>query len=180
MVDELKSAHDYIRTTEKELLAGNATEHTHRPALKALIESLAAGVTATNEPSRIECGAPDFVVTKGALTVGYIEAKDVGKSLDEAKKSEQLERYLASLSNLILTDYLEFRWYVDGERRLSARLGTLTKEGKVKCDKAGVQSVAELLDNFLAHKAKAVGTPKELALRMARLAHLIRNLIVNA
>ena len=63
---------DYIGTIEKELVAGNATEHTHRPALKALIEGLALGVTATNEPSRIECGAPDFVVSKGDLTVGYL------------------------------------------------------------------------------------------------------------
>jgi predicted helicase len=176
----IKLRSQYALTIEKELAAGNATEHTHRPALKALVESLAMGVTATNEPRRIECGAPDFIITRGSATIGYIEAKDVGKSLDEAERSDQLKRYLASLSNLILTDYLEFRWYVDGERRLPARLGTLTKEGKIKRDKAGAQAVAELLDNFLAHKAEAVGTPKELALRMARLAHLIRNLIVNA
>ncbi len=171
---------DYIRTIEKELVAGNATEHTHRPALKALIESLVSGVTATNEPSRIECGAPDFVVSNRAVTVGYIEAKDVGRSLDEAEKTEQLNRYCDSLTNLILTDYLEFRWYVDGEHRFSARLGTPTKEGKIKRDKAGVQAVTELLSDFLAHKAESVGTPKELALRMARLAHMIRNLTVNA
>jgi hypothetical protein len=100
MADELKSAQDYIHAIEKELLAGNATEHTHRPALKVLIEDLVAGLTATHEPSRIECGAPDFVVSKGALTIGYIEAKDVGKTLDEAEKSEQLSRYRDSLSNL--------------------------------------------------------------------------------
>ncbi len=94
---------EYIRTIKKELVAGNATEHTHRPALKALIEELAVGVIATNEPSRIECGAPDFVVSKGALTVGYIEAKDVGRSLDEAEKTEQLGRYRDSLTTLILT-----------------------------------------------------------------------------
>ncbi len=87
MGNDLKLVQDYIGTIEKELVAGNATEHTHRPALKALIEGLALGVTATNEPSRIECGAPDFVVSKGALTVGYIEAKDVGRSLDEAEKT---------------------------------------------------------------------------------------------
>jgi predicted helicase len=170
----------YIHTIEKALAAGNATEHTHRPTLKTLIEGLIKGVTATNEPQRIACGAPDFLVTKGALTVGYIEAKDVGQSLDEAEKSEQLKRYLNSLTNLILTDYLEFRWYVDGERRFSSRLGTLTKDGKIKRDSGGVQSVVELLDNFLANKAEAVGTPKELALGMARLAHMIRELIVNA
>jgi predicted helicase len=170
----------YILTIEKELAAGNATEHTHRPALKTLIEGLAEGTTATNEPTHIECGAPDFVVTKGVTTIGYIEAKDIGKSLDEAEKSEQLKRYCDSLTNLILTDYLEFRWYGDGECRLSARLGTPTKEGKIKRDKADVQPVAELLAGFLSRKAEAVGTPKELALRMARLAHMIRNLIVNA
>ena len=180
MSADLKPVHEYIKAIEKELVAGNATEHTHRPALKALIEGLAEGTTATNEPTHIECGAPDFVVTKGVITIGYIEAKDVGKSLDEAEKTEQLKRYRDSLTNLILTDYLEFRWYVDGERRLSARLGTATKEGKIKRDKAGVEPVAELLAGFLSRKAEAVGTPKELALRMARLAHMIRNLIIAA
>jgi len=180
MISDLKPLRDYILSIEKELVAGNATEHTHRPALKALIEGLASGVTAVNEPRRIDCGAPDFVVTKGALTIGYVEAKDIGKSLDETEKTEQLKRYRDSLSNLILTDYLEFRWYVDGERRLSARLGTLTAESKIKRDNAGIQAVAELLSDFLAHKAEAVGTPKELAVRMARQAHLIRNLIINA
>ena len=177
----LKLLAQYIHTIEKELAVGNATEHTHRSALKTLVEGLAKGVTATNEPQRTECGAPDFLVTKGALQIGYIEAKDVGKSLDEAEKSEQLKRYLSYLPNIILTDYLEFRWYVDGElRRPSARLGTPTKDGKIKRDKTGVQAVAELLNDFLAHKAEAVGTPRELAKRMARLAHRLRELVTAA
>jgi predicted helicase len=176
----LKLLAQYILTIEKELAAGNATEHTHRPALKTLVEGLAKGVTATNEPQRTECGAPDFLITKGAFQVGYMEAKDVGKSLDEAEKSEQLKRYLGSLPNLILTDYLEFRWYVDGEHRHSARLGTPTKDGKIKRDNAGVQAVDELLNDFLSHKAEAVGTPKELAKRMARLAHRLRELVTTA
>lgn len=111
----LKLLTEYIQAIEKELVAGNATEPSHYPALKALIQGLTTGAIATNNPKHIECGAPDFVVTKGVTTIGYIEAKDVGKSLDEAEKSEQLKRYRKSLSNLILTDYLEFRWYVDGE-----------------------------------------------------------------
>ena len=159
---------------------GDATEHTHRSALEALVESLVAGIAATNEPKHIECGAPDFILRKGSVTVGYIEAKDVGESLDKAEKSEQLKRYRDSLTNLILTDYLEFRWYVDGEKRLSARLGSPGRDGKIRRDKDGTQEVAELLTNFLSHKAEGVGIPRELAQRMARQAHLIRNLIINA
>ena len=178
--ENLKLLAQHIRTIEKELLAGNATEHTHRSALKALVEQTMSGVVATNEPRRIECGAPDFVVSKGSATIGYIEAKDVDKSLDEAEKSEQLQRYLCSLTNLILTDYLEFRWYVNGERCLKARLGSPARDGKIRREKAGAEAVAELISGFLSHRAESVGTPKDLALRMAHLAHMIRNLIVNA
>ncbi len=104
----------YLRDIEKNLKRGNATEHTHRPALKALIEAAGERVTATNEPRRIECGAPDFIITRGQIPLGYIEAKDVGTGLDAIEKSEQMKRYLASLGNLILTDYLEFRWVCSG------------------------------------------------------------------
>jgi hypothetical protein len=54
----------------------------------------------------------------GPLTIGYVEAKDIGVPLREAERSEQLRRYLASLDNLILTNYLEFRWYLKGKRQL--------------------------------------------------------------
>lgn len=79
MVEDKESKfRQYLKALEKELVAGNATEHTHRPAFKTLIEGLAPGFTATNEPRRIECGAPDFEISKGVLKVGYIKAKDVG------------------------------------------------------------------------------------------------------
>ncbi|MEE8413766.1 MAG: N-6 DNA methylase, partial [Dehalococcoidales bacterium] len=169
----------YLYNIEKKLTIGDATEHSHRSALESLIEAMIQGVTATNEPKRIECGAPDYVIRKGPVIIGYIEAKDIGKTLDEVEKSDQLKRYRKSLSNLILTDYLEFRWYVDGERRFAARLGTRI-DNKIKREKDGIQAVEELLGNFLSHTAEKVGTPKDLALRMARLAHMIRDLIVAA
>jgi hypothetical protein len=176
---DLKIFHDYIQSIQKELSAGDATEQSHRTALKTLIQSVVPGVLATNEPKHIECGAPDFIVRQGVLTLGYIETKDIGKNLDEAEKSDQVKRYRDSLSNLVLTDYVEFRWYLNGERRLTACLATPVKDGKLKTDKEGMQNVAELLSAFLSHQAENVGKPKDLAVRMAHLAHLIRNLIIN-
>ena len=55
---------------------GNATEHTYRPALKSLLEKMTKGLTITNEPKRIACGAPDYIVTRKEIPVGYVEAKD--------------------------------------------------------------------------------------------------------
>ena len=68
----------YRRQIEKELQLGNATENTHRLALKTLLQALAPKTTATNEPKRVECGAPDFAVTEkrahGPVTIGHLEA----------------------------------------------------------------------------------------------------------
>lgn len=171
----------YLKTIEKDISAGNATEHTHRPALKSLIESLAAGVTATNEPKRIKCGAPDYIVTRGETPLGYIEAKDVGKPLDREEKGEQIGRYLESLDNLLLTDYLEFRWYVRGEHVQTARLGTYdaTRE-RVRVEAEGTEEVQKLLIDFLTEVIPTVGSPKDLAERMARVARLIRETISRA
>ncbi|MCX5832042.1 MAG: DNA methyltransferase [Deltaproteobacteria bacterium] len=171
---------DYLQAVENALQAGNATEHTHRPALKALLESLDPQVTATNEPQRIACGAPDYIITRNGLTVGYIEAKDVGKSLAETERTDQLKRYRSALDNLILTDYLEFRWYVGGELRQEARLARPQADGKLKIEKDSLKDVAEMLQNFLVHEPQAVSTPKDLACRLARLTHIVRDIIITA
>ncbi len=168
----------YLKQISKDVEAGIATEHTYRPALKTLIESLDKSITATNEPKRVDLGAPDFVLTHGQTPVGYIEAKDVGKSLDEIEKSEQLERYFG-LGNLILTDYLEFRWYVFGGRRMTARLAEVGPNGKVRKLPDGEAQVGELLESYLKYEAVEPGNPKELAERMARIAKVIRPMVIN-
>ncbi|MFQ5583433.1 MAG: DNA methyltransferase, partial [Calditrichia bacterium] len=170
----------YLKTIENALQAGNATEHTHRPTLKALLESLDLHITATNEPKRIACGAPDYIITRNDLSIGYIEAKDVGKSLNETERTGQLKRYRHALDNLILTDYLEFRWYVDGDLRQEARLARPQSDGKLKTEKGGIKTVEELLQNFLTHQPQGINTPKDLAERMARLTHIIRDIIITA
>ena len=166
-----------MRELQKNLSTGTSTEHTHRPALKTLLEALGDGVLAINEPKRVECGAPDYIITRSHTPIGYVEAKDVGTSLDTAERSEQMRRYRDSLNNLILTDYLEFRWYVDGEHRETARLATVTQDGKIKRSRSGAQAVADLLQKFLAQEVPILGRPRELAERMAALACMIRNLI---
>lgn len=167
----------YLALIEQAYKAGNATEHTHRPALKDLLEAFQPGVTATNEPKRIKCGAPDYIITRKDIPLGFIEAKDIGASLDDTEKSEQLKRYRDGLANLILTDYLEFRWYVSGELRLTAHLAKPQANGKLRIDAEGAQQLAELLQSFFAENIPVISSPKELATRMAALARLIRSII---
>ncbi|TQF26462.1 hypothetical protein UNPF46_33685 [Bradyrhizobium sp. UNPF46] len=171
---------NYLMRLDDALRANNSTEHTHRPALKRLLEEAFNDLRAINEPARIDCGAPDFIVTQNNLTIGYIEVKDVGRSLDDAELTDQLSRYRKSLPNLILSDYLEFRWYVDGELRQEARLAQRQTNGALKISKTGAADVGALLTNFVGHAPIEISVPRELAQRMARLTHIIRDTIVTA
>ena len=68
-------------------LRGDATEHTYRATLKTLIESAAPGLLATNEPKATQReNKPDYIVRKAASVIGFVEAKDVDKSLKATLK----------------------------------------------------------------------------------------------
>lgn len=170
----------YLHELQDSLNTGIATEHTHRPALVSLFEILADDLQAANDPAHSDCGAPDLVILRKDFIVGHVETKDLGVSLDAAERSEQLSRYRAAFDNLILTDYLEFRWYVDGEPRRTVRLGRLDSRNQIQPETNGREELQGLLGDFLAHEPQPIGSARDLAERMARLTHLIRDVIVNA
>ena len=105
----------YFAELAEKFKTGQAREHAYRPTFEALIHALDPALKVLNDPSRSEHGNPDFVFLRGSITVGYTETKDVGVDLNKTEKSDQLERYLG-YSNLILTDYLEFRFFRNGQR----------------------------------------------------------------
>ena len=71
---------EYLNQIETALAQGDATEHTHRPALKSLVEVLGDAVTATNEPKRVRCGAPDCQLI---YVSGKLEGGDGSEWLEE-------------------------------------------------------------------------------------------------
>ena len=139
----------YLRQLEEDLKRHSPTEHTHRSTLKTFLEEKIPDITVINEQERIECGAPDLVVlSEEDLPIGYIETKDVGVNLERIAREDQLKRYREALPNLILSDYLEFRWYVDGELRESASMGEW--DGRtLRTNPDGIQAVIALLNRFM-------------------------------
>jgi len=170
---------DYLTNLKKRLYEGIATESTYRPALQDLLESYDKGVSATNEPKRISCGAPDFKVTRKTVLLGYVETKDIGTNLDEMEQGKgphggQFIRYRDGLPNWILTDYLEFRWFVKGKKRLTARIGDLHGKDKIAPVKDGEEKLDRLLQAFLSEPALTVTTAKDLATSMAHMTRIVR------
>jgi predicted helicase len=175
---------EYLSAIRRDLAQGDSTEHTHRPALKALLEKFGNGVVATNEPRRTQCGAPDFKISRAGVPLGHIETKDVGTDLAEIGRgrgphADQFQRYKAGLPNWILTDYLDFHWFVSGQRRLTASLAGL-KNGKLVPERDGESEVAQLIDAFLKQEAFTIGTARDLAQHMAHMTRLVRDQIVRA
>ena len=176
----------YLSSIQSALQKGDAGEQTHYSALKALIESLFPKVIATITPKGIQDDAkesikPDFRITRGDIPLGHIEAKDVGADLNAAQKSEQLKRYFKALPSVMLTNFLEFRWYVDGELRDGRdgyKLAVIDTHKKLFTDADKMEKTYTLLTAFLEHNYPSVGTPQELAERMAQMAHLCRETIV--
>lgn len=180
----------YIQNISNRYKQGNATEHTFRGDLQQLLESLVPTIQATNEPKRQTCGAPDYILTKKDIPVGFIEAKDIGdKDLAGAKKTgnkEQFDRYKASLSNLIFTDYLDFHLYRDGQLITTIAIATAAPNPS----KGGALEIVPLPQNFAAfenlikdfcsHIGQTIKSSKKLAEMMAGKARLLSDVIEKA
>jgi len=173
----------YLVEIQQNLHTGVAKEHTHRPALVNLLKALNPSIEVINEPKRIECGSPDLVILNPqAVPLGYIEAKDIDISLDDTLKTEQLKRYLDSLHNLILTDYLEFRWFVQGnsQAEITVRLAEIGKTGVLKPLPDAFPAFKRLFDTFVQAQAITLRSPEDLAERMAKIAILMREAVLTA
>src|SRR3990167_5354059 len=151
-----------LKTTSK---SGQAPEPSSHPALKWLLEDLDHTVAAIQNPKKTEHGSPDFSVKRRKnvldFPAGWVEAKDIGEDLDKVEKSDKLKRYL-QLPNLILTNFLEFRWYTNGQRRLKAELGNV-EGGKLEPEAAAEPAVRDLLVGFLRHQIPPTRNSRELA-----------------
>ena len=173
----------YIDNINSAFKRGNATEHTYRGDLKQLIESIVTDVAATNEPKRQSCGAPDYILTKKDIPVGFIEAKDIAdKDLEGNKKTgnkEQFDRYKASLNNLMFTDYLDFHLYRDGQFVTKIAIAEI-QNGKIVALPNNFSSFENLLKDFCTHVSQSIKSSKKLAEMMAGKARLLSEVIEKA
>lgn len=173
----------YLENINKRFKLGNATEHTYRGDLQQLIEGIVPTIRATNEPKRQKCGAPDYILTRKDVPIGFIESKDIGDNdLDGIKKTghkEQFDRYKASLSNLIFTDFLDFHLYREGQFITNIQIGKITDKGIVPLYN-NFESFHNLINDFCLYTGQTIKSSKKLAQMMAGKARLLADAIGKA
>jgi predicted helicase len=168
---------DKINTLYK---TGNAREHSYRGDLQNLIMAILPDVLVTNEPARVDCGAPDYVLTRKDVPIGYIEAKDIGVDLASKTLKEQFDRYKSGLTNLIFTDYMDFHFYKEGEFITKIAIASSpdsSKGGEIVPIPENFETFTNLIKNFSLTVSQTIKSPTKLAQMMAGKAKLMADVI---
>ena len=163
----------------------DAREETFYPALVNLLSDfpLERGrkTQVTMLPKKTEAGNPDFRVWDGDhFIVGYVEAKSPGTNLDQVETTEQLERYLNTFPNLILTDFYEFRLYRNGVEIDRATIGRFFTARTLRTTPQleNVDAFEALASNFFAFKLPKAFSAEILAVELAKRTRFLRDQVV--
>ena len=158
----------YLDILNRRYQTGISREHSYRGDLQSLLMALLPDILVTNEPARVACGAPDYLLTRNDVPIGYIEAKDIGVDLKSKALNEQFDRYRVGLSNLIFTDYLDFHFYKDNVLTTSVAIGKITPlssgEGLgVRPLPENFERFTSLIQNFALTVSQTIKSPTKLA-----------------
>lgn len=158
---------------------GNATEHSYRPALQTLLNSVADDIFAVNEPRRVSVGQPDFVVMQNDIPLGYLEAKDIDIGLTgmKGREKDQQERYKGAFPNLIYTNCLEWDFYREGERVASIKIADFMMG--IQPIEENFQQLETMLQDYVQQRPQMISSPDDLAERMAGKAKLVKDVFAN-
>ena len=176
----------YLKELFAVALQGDAREESFYPTLAEMLADIAkatgrAHVRVTTLPKPTDAGNPDFRLWNGTdRIIGYVEAKKPTEDrLDVIEESEQLTRYRSTFPNLILTNFLEFRLYRNGERVetvLAARPMVLNRL-RTMPPVEKPEELHALLDRFLGFSLPKAFTAESLAVELAKRTRFLRDVV---
>ena len=170
------SIEQYLKELKDKYKTGQAGELAYRSPLETLIGSINNKVNFISEPKHRECGNPDCLISLDDLPLGYIETKDIDENLDNKNFTNQFERYRKALDNLIITDYLKFRFYNNYQLDEEIIIGILDGD-KIIPQPENFSKLTQKLKDFCVHTPLSINSYQELAEKMANKAHLLRDSI---
>ena len=142
------------------------------PHLQGFLEALSVdyfgrdSIIFIQEPKKLDqIGRPDFVAQDGMFPIGYIEAEGYGRDLNRltGHAREQNRRFIKNLDNFILTNFVDFQLWTDGQLRAEANIEDETEKLEALLERfldAGHVQIAspELLARYLARRTRELQT----------------------
>ena len=167
----------YLQQISAVYASGAATEHSYRPALASLFESIDENARVINEPKRSEGGMPDFVFERGGIAFGWCEAKDLPKDVVKLKgySVEQRKRYENAYPNLIYTNGVDFEFIRDKEVAYSVSIADFMGPlGGLQPLPENFERLETLLKDFADQQPVSIKSAQKLAEMMAGKAQIIK------
>lgn len=133
-------------------------------------------------PKKTEAGNPDFRVWDGKQKIiGYIEAKDLSSDLDKIEDTQQIQRYIKTFPNVILTNFTEFRLYRNGELidKVSIARPFIIKKLSTIPPIENEEKFSELLNSFFDFSLPKSYTAKTLAVELAKRTRFLKDEIIS-
>ena len=154
-------------------------EQSYYPALQIFLQNAAerlqhGAVQAVLQPQHQDYGVPDFQVQQGHTIVGWAEAKALGGALYH--NTNQIRQYRA-LHNLLFTNFLRFRLFVNGQEYGEV---TLADAPDAVPTSAAVAGISELLNVFFQQSVPAIQSAGQLAHALALRARFLRQAVIDA
>jgi predicted helicase len=177
---------NYISSLLKTFKRGDAREESYYNILSDFMIEYSKihrqkKIDVTILPKKTEAGNPDFRVWDGRQKIiGYIEAKDLGTDLDKVEDSNQLERYISTFPNVILTNFTEFRLYRNSEIIYKVSIASpfvIRKLGTIP-PLENEHDFHEFVNRFLDFSLPRTFTAKTLAVELAKRTKFLKDEIV--
>lgn len=177
----------YLKNIADTTIQGDAREESYYPHLSNLVKEIAASfgknkTHVTILPKKTEAGNPDFRIWDGQQNiVGYIEAKVPGTDLNVTENTEQIQRYITTFPNVILTDFYEFRLYRDGKKIEKTFIGRpfIAHKLKTKPPVENSDEFLKLFDKFFSFSLPKLYSAETLAIELAKRTRFLKDEVIH-
>lgn len=178
----MENAIKYLQEIEGYFRDPQSSEMSYRTAFQNYLQTIFPvedGYRIQHDPKAISGNKPDFIVLRGQVPILYIEVKTVGEDLNKIERSTQAARYFG-YTNLIISDYAEFRFYRNGERYdepiVLAKVDV--KQRSLQSDANNSEKLVRTVKDFVQSQKEPIKHGRHLAKIMGGKAQRIRNNVV--
>jgi len=169
----MREAEELYLQKIRDVLNRGVREESFYPILLELLEK--KGVKAVQLPSKTTAGFPDIKIFQPeGFIIGYIECKKPQENIEKWVNSEQVKRYRKHFKNFILTNFVSFKHFLNGEEVKSVQLIPYEKLKKGNLESADFEGLRKLLKDFLNYCERPIRSVEELAESLAWRVRLLK------
>jgi hypothetical protein len=172
-----KEVEDYFKELRNIYIKGDYTEWSYRTPFENFIKNLSSNYNLIQEPKRAAgLGAPDFKAFNNSQKVGFIETKDLTTNLDNILKSDQIKKYIESIDNLMISNYLQFILIRNGKKVYNCTLFSIDdlNDKKLVIEENKIETFASIVTEFFDYHLPTITSAEELASELSKRAKLLK------